>query len=324
MFEILAIGNAIVDILCPVEEEFIVQHNLHKSTMHLTEVAKQNDILKDLVDPLTESGGSAANTIATMSQLGAKSAFIGQTTDDHWGRFFAQDMNDLGVRTRLNVLESNEDHVSGTSVILITPDGERTMNTHLGVASQINVECLDEDLIHNSKILYIEGYLYDTPEARAAIDKAVEIAHINNSLVALTLSDSFCVNRHRDDFKKLIQHVDILFANESEICSLFELDNHELSLETINTFIRALPESVAITQSERGASIISKGNIIPIPTTPLQSPKDLTGAGDQFAAGFMYGYSQNYDIEKCGRYGIDLASRIINKIGPRFAKNELI
>jgi sugar/nucleoside kinase (ribokinase family) len=323
MVDVLGIGNAIVDILCRVDDHFLAQHDLSKSTMHLTETSKQNFILKGLINPIKESGGSAANTIATLSQLGLKSAFIGQTADDIWGRFFAQDMLDIGVETRLNILDNNIDYASGTSVILITPDGERTMNTNLGVASHINMNCLDTELINNSKILYIEGYLYDTPEARKAIDIAVDAAHSNCTQVALTLSDSFCVDRHRKDFKKLIEHVDILFANESEFCSLFEISNQKLSIETIQNFKHELPSTVAITQSERGASIIYDYKVINVLTTPIDVPKDLTGAGDQFAAGFLYGVIKNWSVEKCAEYGIDLATRIITKIGPRFAKNEL-
>ncbi len=226
-------------------------------------------------------------------------------------------MNRLGVETRLNVLEHQIEQsnlVSGTSVILITPDGERTMNTNLGVSTNINLEYINEEVIGETKILYVEGYLYDTEESRKSIDKAIRIANNKNIKVALTLSDYFCVDRHREDFKNLFKQVDILFANEAEFCSLFEIKNQELSLEIIDEYKNHLPNITAITQSERGVSLISDSNSYSIDTLKVDTPKDLTGAGDQFAAGFLFGMINNFDIIKCGRYGMELATIIISKI----------
>lgn len=324
MYDVLGIGNAIVDILALVDDDFLNEHNLNKSTMHLTDQTKQNLILKDLDDPTIASGGSVANTIATVAQLGLHSAFIGQTTDDKWGQYFDKGMLDIGVYTRLNILPDDGMSSSGTSVILITPDGERTMNTHLGVSSLINVACLNRELLENSKIVYLEGYLYDTAEAIDAINHAVEIAHESGSKIALSLSDSFCVDRHRHEFKKLISHVDILLANEAEICSLFEIENQILSKDMICQFAVELPSLVAITQSERGVTLISNQNVTCIGTSVIENPKDLTGAGDQFAAGFLYGISNEWSAEKSTMFGIELASEIIDRIGPRFEHDKFV
>ncbi len=324
MNDVLGIGNALVDILASVNDTFLDEHDLNKSTMHLTENDKQELILRDLKKTTIASGGSVANTIATLGQLGCDAAFIGQITDDKWGVFFEQDMQDLGIETKLNILKSDEERVSGTSVILITPDGERTMNTNLGVSSLINKSCLDNDIINNSKMLYLEGYLYDSLEAKETINLSVLMAIKQSSKIALSLSDAFCVDRHRVAFKDLISNIDILLANESEICSLFEIDNQHLNIEMISEFKNELPPMVAITQSERGATIIENNEIFCIPTVPVISPIDLTGAGDQFAAGFLFGLINGFNSKKSGDIGIHLALEIISRIGPRFATDEII
>lgn len=323
LFNVLGIGNAIVDILALVDDNFLEEHNLHKSNMQLTSTEKQNKILFDLKNLTEASGGSVANTIATLAGLSSNAAFIGQVSDDKWGKFFEQDMNEMGVTTDLNVITSHGKSASGTSIILITPDGERTMNTNLGVSSQIDIACVNVDLIAKSKIVYIEGYLYDSPETMEAIELIVSIAKANGSKIALSLSDSFCVDRHREDFKKLFKNIDILFANEAEFCSLFEIENQALSGDTILQYAEKLPALVAITQSERGCSILDDGNIISVATQAIAYPQDLTGAGDQFAAGFLHVVSGEGTSKEAGEFGIKLASSIISKIGPRFTQEEL-
>lgn len=321
MFEVLGVGNAIVDILATVDDEFLSEHALSKSNMQLTSVEKQNEILRDLKDLTEASGGSVANTIATLSALGTSSAFIGQVSDDKWGKFFENDMKEIGVTTNLNIVKSNGSQSSGTSIILITPDGERTMNTHLGVSSQIDVHCVDSKLISDSKIIYLEGYLYDSPETMQAIDFVVELAKRNNAKIALSLSDSFCVDRHRSEFKKLIQSIDILFANEAEFISLFEIrEGEEIEFES---YIDDLPATVAVTKSERGCALIDASSVTHIKTTPIDVPIDLTGAGDQFAAGFLHKIAVGETTKRACEFGMSLASKIIVKIGPRFSMSEI-
>lgn len=321
MFEVLGIGNAIVDILATVDDEFLSKHALLKSNMQLTSVEKQNEILQDLRDLTEASGGSVANTIATLSALGNSSAFVGQVSDDKWGNFFEKDMKDIGVTTDLNIVKSNGSQSSGTSIILITPDGERTMNTHLGVSSQIDVHCVDSKLVNDSKIIYLEGYLYDSPEAMEAIDFVVEIAKKNNAKIALSLSDSFCVDRHRSEFKTLIKTIDILFANEAEFASLFEIKEDE-KIE-FESYINDLPATVAVTKSERGCALIDASSVTHIKTTAIDVPVDLTGAGDQFAAGFLHKIAAGDTAQSACEFGMQLASKIILKIGPRFSTSEI-
>ena len=322
MYEVTGIGNAIVDILANVNDDFLLSHNLDKSVMYLTETDKQQLILKDLNDIKIVSGGSVGNTIATLSQLGVSSAFLGQTSNDTWGKSFEKDMEDIGVFTSLNVIEDNT-LASGTSVILITPDGERTMNTNLGVSSLIDSQSIDEKVLTNSEILYIEGYLFDTNDSKNAIRRSINLSKSNNTKIALSLSDAFCVERHHDDFLELLKDVDILFANEAEICSLLRIPNQELTTEEIENVKNQLPAICAITQSDRGAIVISKEEVFSVDTTPIFSPQDLTGAGDQFAAGFIFGLVNDWSHNDCAKYGIELASRIIARIGSRFEKKEL-
>lgn len=323
MFSVLGIGNAIVDILARVDDKFLDQHVLVKSNMALTSIEEQQVILEDLDDFTVASGGSVANTMSSLAGLKNSVAFIGRVSDDKWGKFFESGMNQIGVQTDLNVVSSQAKQGSGTSVILITPDGERTMNTHLGVASSVDPSCINEDLVSNCEIVYIEGYLYDSSETIRAIELVIALGKSKDKKIAFTLSDSFCVERHREAFKKLLKDVDILFANQAEFCSLFEINNQKLDVETIDEYLDLLPAVAAITQSERGCTIIENKQCTFMPTEAILSPKDLTGAGDQFAAGFLHMISKGACAVDAGQFGMKLAAKVISKIGPRLTLEEI-
>lgn len=320
--EIVSIGNAIVDILSFVDDEVLVKHSLVKASMQLCSHLDQDNLLEDVNNFTTEAGGSAANTICSLSGLGIKAGFMGTISDDHWGLMFEESFKTNGVVSLVKTIR-NSKITTATSVILITPDSERTMNTHLGVASFISESTIDEAAIASSPILYIEGYAFDKSQAKEAVLKAVTISHKNQNKVALTLSDPECVKRHRSDFIDLVSKVDILFANEHEISNLWGCERSELTLDFIQENAHNGAPITVITQSERGCCLLADSNVLHIPAITSGNIVDLTGAGDQFAAGFIFGLTKNWDIESCGRFGVQLATKVIAQVGPRINKDDL-
>jgi len=307
--KILGIGNAIVDVICKVDENFITQNNLTKSTMKLFfDEDEFKKLLFNLKIEKTISGGSVANTIVGISQLGVKAGFMGKISDDEFGKKYEEGLR----RENVEYLYSKKKEVlpTGTCLILVTPDSERTMCTFLGIAGRINENDIVSDVIKKSEILFLEGYLWDEGEPKKAFDKAIN----NANKVAMSLSDQFCVDRHKSHFLNLVKNkLDITFANEQEIISLIEAKNFN---EAIN-FCKQLDKLIVITRGEKGAIAINNQEIIEIEPKKNLRIVDLTGAGDLFAAGFLYGYINKLSINSCLEKGTEMASKVIQQIGAR-------
>jgi fructokinase len=307
--KILGIGNAIVDVICKVDDNFIVQNNLTKSTMKLffDENEFQN-LLKNLKIEKTVSGGSVANSIVGISQLGNKAGFIGKISDDEFGSNYEEGLKKENVEYFYS--KKKEELPTGTCLILVTPDSERTMCTFLGTAGKINEDDVSLDAVKNSEIIFLEGYLWDEGEPRKAFDKAIN----NANKVAMSLSDLFCVERHKPHFLNLVKNkLDITFANEQEIMSLIEAKNFN---EVIN-FTKQLKKLVVITRGEKGAIAIQGEEIIETGIQKNLKILDLTGAGDLFAAGFLHGYINKLSIEENLKKGTEMSSKVIQQIGAR-------
>ena len=306
---ILGIGNAIVDVICKIDDNFIDQNNLTKSTMKLFfDENEFKNLLKNLKIEKTVSGGSVANSIVGLSQLGDKVGFIGKISDDEFGNKYEEGLKKENVEYFYS--KKKEELPTGTCLILITPDSERTMCTFLGTAGKINEDDVDSDVIRKSEIIFLEGYLWDEGEPRKAFDKAIN----SSNKVAMSLSDQFCVDRHKSHFLDLVKNkLDIAFANEQEITSLIEAKNFE---EVIN-FSKRLNKLMIITRGENGALAINGEEIVEIGIQKDLKVVDLTGAGDLFAAGFLHGYINKLSIKKCLEKGTEMSSKIIQQIGAR-------
>ncbi len=311
--DVVGIGNAIVDIIGRCEEAFLAQHGCVKGSMRLVD-EPQMSALYDAMGPGIEiSGGSVANTMAGIASFGGKAGFIGKTATDQVGTIFGHDIRAAGVTFTTKPAATGSDP-TGRCLILVTPDGQRTMNTFLGVSPQLGQGEMDEALISSGRIVYLEGYLFDRPEAKAAFRQAAAIAAKAGRQVALSLSDSFCVDRHRSEFLSLIKDsVDILFANESEITSLYETTSFDEAAR------RAAADTklAALTRSEKGSVILNAGRAITIPCEPVAKVVDTTGAGDLYAAGFLYGVAAGRELETAGKLGSLAAAEIISHIGAR-------
>ena len=307
--KILGIGNAIIDIICKVDENFIHQNNLTKSTMKL--FFDQNEfkkLLTNLKIEKTVSGGSVANSIVGISQLGNKAGFIGKVSDDEFGSKYEKGLKKENVEYFYS--KKKEILSTGTCLIFITPDSERTMCTYLGIAGKINENDVNTDAIKKSEIIFLEGYLWDEGEPRKAFDKAISSA----SKVAMSLSDQFCVDRHKSHFLELVKNkLDITFANEQEITSLIEVKNFN---EVIN-FSKQLNKLIVITRGNKGAVAVEGDNVVECDIIKNLKIKDLTGAGDLFAAGFLHGYINKFSTKQCLEKGTEMSSKIIQQIGAR-------
>lgn len=319
-YSLITIGNALVDVLSKTTDEYIDQqkqtNGMEKGSMNLVDTNRALELYGDMTDPTKMSGGSAGNTMACFASFGGKGAYIGKVADDALGKSFIDDLKNMGVDYDTQPLQGDES--TGRCMILVTPDGERTMNTYLGAAVQLNPEDISPDFIGKAKVVYLEGYLFDPPHAMEAFIKAARLAHEAGRLVSLTLSDSFCVDRHREAFKDLVSHhVDILFANEDEIKSLYQTDDLE---EAIN-IVKDECAISAITRSEKGSVIINSGHRTNIEAEKNVNVVDTTGAGDAYAAGFLYGFTEGMDMEKCGRLGSIAAAEVIAQMGPRPSVN---
>ena len=307
--KILGIGNAIVDVICKVDDTFIEKNNLTKSTMKLFfDENEFKKLLTNLKIEKTVSGGSVANSMVGLSQLGNKVAFIGKVSDDEFGTKYEEGLKKENVEYFYS--KKKEELPTGTCLILVTPDSERTMCTFLGTAGKINEKDIDAEVIKNSEITFLEGYLWDEGDPKKAFNKAI----INSNKVAMSLSDQFCVDRHKLHFLNLVKNkLDITFANEQEITSL--IDAKDFS-DVIN-FSRQLKKLVVITRGEKGAVAVNGEEIFESDVKKNLKIVDLTGAGDLFAAGYLHGYINKYSIKDCLEQGTDLSSKIIQKIGAR-------
>jgi sugar/nucleoside kinase (ribokinase family) len=312
---LVTIGNAIVDILSPTTEAFLIEqikHGMARGAMNLVNAERAIAIYDTMEKSTQVSGGSAGNTIAAFASFGGKGGYIGKVGTDHLGQVFAHDLKSIGV------VYNTAPVVSGTQtarcMILIAPDGERTMNTFLGACVELSPNDIDSDLIKSAAVTYLEGYLFDPPLAMEAFYKASKIAHDSGRKVSLTLSDSFCVGRHRAAFQELVEgHIDILFANEEEIKSLYEVGTFEEAL----AIVKNKCEIAALTRSEKGSVIVRGDDVTEIKAEPVSKVVDTTGAGDAYAAGFLYGYTEGMSMAQCGQLGSVAAAEVISHIGPR-------
>jgi fructokinase len=306
--KILGIGNAIVDVLCKVDDDFLVKNSLTKSTMKLIDEGEFKTLLSLLSIEETVSGGSVANSIVGLSQLGNNVGFIGKISEDSLGQKYEDGLKKEKVNYLYN--KKKEPIPTGSCLILITPDSERTMCTYLGTAGKINDQDIDESIIKNSEITFLEGYLWDEGEPKKAFDKAITYSN----KVAMSLSDLFCVERHKKHFLELAKNkLDIIFANEQEITSLIDAN----SFEEIVTFSKQIKKNVVITRGEKGAISILNNELIECEAQKNLNIKDLTGAGDLFAAGYLHGIINSLPIKECLIKGTELSSKIIQKIGAR-------
>jgi len=309
---VVGIGNALVDVIAPADESFLVDHALVKGSMTLVETDRAIELYAALDRAVEMSGGSAANTVCGVASLGGRAAYIGKVTGDELGDVFGHDMRALGVA--FNRPTDRDGTPTGRCVIVVTPDAERTMNTYLGVSSELCVDDLDETMIADASVLYMEGYLFDRDDAKAAFRRAAQVAHANGRMVSLTLSDSFCVDRHRADFRELVQEsVDLLFGNHDELLALYELDSFDAAVDAL----RAECEFAAITVGADGCVIITPDDIVRVAAVRVDKVIDTTGAGDLFAAGFLHGLTTGRDLHTCGRYGSIAAAEVISHVGPR-------
>ena len=310
--KILGIGNAIVDVLCKVDDEFLIKNNLVKSTMKLLDEKEFQSLIQKINIEETISGGSVANSIVGLSQLGNEVGFIGKVNKDDLG-----DKYDYGLRReKVNYLytKKQENIPTGTCLILITPDSERTMCTFLGIAGKINEKDVDEGLVKKSEITFLEGYLWDEGDPKKAFDKAIN----NSNKVAMSLSDLFCVERHKNEFLELVKNkLDIVFANEQEILSLIDGS----SIEDAINFSKEIDKNIIITRGAEGAIAIKNKEIFECNAKNNLNIVDLTGAGDLFAAGYLHGIINNLSIEEALDYGTDLSSKVIQQIGARIKNN---
>ena len=305
---IFGIGNAIVDVLCKIDDDFLVKNSLTKSTMKLIDEDEFKTLLSLINIEETVAGGSVANSIVGLSQLGDEVGFIGKVSDDNLGQKYEEGLK----KEKVNYFyeKKKETIPTGSCLILITPDSERTMCTFLGTAGKINDTDIDESIVKNSDITFLEGYLWDEGEPKKAFDKAIA----NSNKVAMSLSDLFCVERHKEYFLELAKHkLDIIFANEQEITSLIDAN----SFEEIVTFSKQIKKNVVITRGDRGAISILNDELIECEAKKNLNIKDLTGAGDLFAAGYLHGIINNSSIKECLIKGTELSSKIIQKIGAR-------
>ena len=311
-YDVVGIGNAIVDVLAKVGEGFLTERNLTKGSMTLVEALDAGKIYQDLVPEREICGGSAANTVACLASLGGSPAFIGKVHDDELGQLFKRDIGAAGVDFDTPTL--NEGPVTGRSIVLVTPDAERSMFTYLGTEKKLSTADIDENIIKAAKIIYMEGYLWDTYSAQKAMIKACKLAHKHGRKVAFSLSDKSCVDRHRQEFKKIIKkYVDILFCNEEEIKDLFEEQDLYHTLELIKSDI----EIAAVTRSEKGSVVVNGRTITFVEAEKVNDVVDSTGAGDSYAAGFLYGIIQGRSLGTCAIIGSIAASEIISHYGAR-------
>jgi sugar/nucleoside kinase (ribokinase family) len=316
-FDVLGIGNAVVDVIARTEDDFLIRQKMRKGTMQLIDAAEAARIYDAMGPAIEVSGGSAANTIVGSAGLGARAAFIGKVRDDELGRVFAHDIRAAGAF--FATAPASGGPSTGRCYVLVTPDGERTMNTYLGAAQDLHPNDIDPEAIAATQIIYLEGYLWDPPHAKEAFLKAAKIAHGSERDVALTLSDAFCVDRYRADFLHLIRTgtVDLVFANERELHSLYETADFDTAVSALRNDARA----AVITRSEHGCLVVTREETVAVPACTVERVVDATGAGDLFAAGFLVGMARGADYRASARLGALVAAEVIQHLGARPEKS---
>jgi sugar/nucleoside kinase (ribokinase family) len=310
-FDVVGIGNAIVDVLSQADDAFLARHGLTKGAMMLIDAEQATRLYAAMPPGVEVSGGSAANTMAGIASLGGAGAFIGKVRDDQLGEVFAHDIRSIGVS--FLTPPALEGQPTARCLILVTPDAQRTMNTFLGAANELTAQEINPAVIEAARVTYLEGYLWDPPAAKEAFRKAVDIAHGAGRKVALSLSDSFCVDRHRDEFRALVDQVDIVFANEAEIVSLYQTATFDDALQAV----RRAGTLAALTRSEQGSVIVAGDEVHVVGAERGVTLVDTTGAGDLYAAGFLTGYTQGRPLAECGRMGSIAAAEAISHLGAR-------
>jgi sugar/nucleoside kinase (ribokinase family) len=311
-YDVVGIGNALVDVIAHADDGFIARHDLVKGSMTLVDTDRALHLYRALGSAVEMSGGSAANTMCGVASFGGTAAYIGKVSDDELGFVFGHDCRAVGVQFRPGAPAQGVP--TGRCIIVVTPDAQRTMNTYLGVSSLLSPSDVDTDTVARGDVLYMEGYLYDRPEAKEAFRLAARVAHENDRLVSLTLSDSFCVDRHRDDFRGLVSdEVDLLFGNEHELMSLYEVDTMDEALRAV----RKDCSLAVITVGAEGCMVVTHDDVLHAPAEPVEQVLDTTGAGDLFAAGFLYGYTRRRSLSDCARLGAIAAAEVISHVGPR-------
>jgi sugar/nucleoside kinase (ribokinase family) len=312
LFDVAAIGNAIVDVIAPADEAFIVSQGLTRGAMTLVDEARGRQLYDRMAPGVETSGGSAANTVAGLASLGVRTAFLGKVANDQLGEVFAHDLRAMGTHFPSQALVGGP--ATARCLVNVTPDGQRTMCTFLGASVEFRDEDIDPAVIERSGIVYLEGYLFDAEPARRAFAKAAGLARAAGRMIALTLSDGFVVERHRAALLGFItSQVDLLFANEAEALALFETEDLAVALDGVRQRTRL----AAVTRSEKGSFLLSDGDVLSIPAVPVEKVVDTTGAGDQYAAGVMYGLVRGRPLEVCGRLGALAAAEVISHYGPR-------
>src|SRR6187401_1598157 len=312
-FDVLGIGNAIVDVIARTEDDFLVKHGMNKGAMALIDEPRAEAIYASMGQATQSSGGSGANTIAGVASFGARAAFVGKVKDDAPGKAFTHDIRAIGVD--FSTRPASDGPSTARCYVLVTPDGERTMNTYLGAAQNLSPADLDEKQIAAAGVIYLEGYLWDPPKAKDAFRKAAEIAHRAERSVALTLSDSFCVDRYRDEFLNLMRTgaVDLVFANESELHSLYQTADFDTALAAVRNDVKL----AVVTRSEKGCVVVSRAANEAVRAAPIDRFVDATGAGDLFAAGFMVGLARGKDHRTAAQLGALAAAEVIQHLGAR-------
>ncbi|WP_020699068.1 adenosine kinase [Reyranella massiliensis] len=311
-FDVLGIGNAIVDVLSRADDSFLGQHGLVKGSMMLIDEARAETLYAAMGPGVEISGGSCGNTMAGVASFGGKGAYIGKVRDDQLGAVFGHDLKATGVSFETAAATSGP--ATARCLILVTPDAQRTMNTYLGACTGLGPADIDVARVGSAQVTYVEGYLWDAPAAKQAVLKAFDAAHAAGRKVSITLSDSFCVHRYREEFRDLIRtKVDILFGNEAEIKALYEVETFEEALEAT----RKEAKIAALTRSEKGSVVIKGSETYAVPAAPVAKVVDTTGAGDLYASGFLFGFTQNKPLAECARLGGIAAAEVISHVGAR-------
>jgi sugar/nucleoside kinase (ribokinase family) len=312
LYDVAAIGNAIVDVISPSSDDFLSAEGLSKGSMALIDDAQAISLYSRMAPGIEASGGSAANTVAGVASLGGRAAYLGKVADDQLGQVFIHDINAIGVRFDTAPLAGGP--ATARCLINVTPDGQRTMSTYLGASIHLTPEDIDAKVIESAKIIYLEGYLFDPSDARRAFAKAAGIARASERLIALTLSDAFVVHRHRDALLGFIDsEVDILLANEAELTALFETSSFDIAVRSL----RGRAKLAAVTRGEKGSTVIAGDVIHDVAVVPVEKVVDTTGAGDQYAAGFLFGLARGRPLDACGALGSLAAAEVISHYGPR-------
>ena len=311
-FDLLGIGNALVDVVVQADDAFLAEHTLDKGGMMLVGPDRSDFLYHKMGSATESSGGSCGNTMAGFASLGGRGAYIGKVRDDDFGKVFRHDLDAIGVT--FATPPASDGPGTGRCLVLVTPDAQRTMCTTLGAATSLTTADIDEAQVRASSVIYMEGYLFDPPEAKAAFVHAAEVAHAADRKVSITLSDSFCVDRHRAAFANLVDnHIDILFANEDEIVSLYEAAGFDEAVQAV----RGRCEIACLTRSAEGSVIVAGDDVIEVPAAPVDAVVDTTGAGDLYAAGFLYGYTQGKSLAESGAIGGIAAAEVIAHYGAR-------